>query len=51
MPNLEEAFVATWTGFPVMGQLVGSILGKMGKNSMKITKSSFWAKQLGGHGR
>ena len=29
----------------------GDNLGKMAKNCMKMTKSAFWVKTVGGHGR
>ena len=36
------------SGFPIWVRLVGDILGKMAKNCMKITKSTFFAQNRGG---
>ena len=37
-------------GFELDVDLLGDILSKMAKNGMKITKSTFWEENSGGHG-
>ena len=46
--SLWRIWLCVLTGFPKYGRLVGRQFGKMAKNWMKITKSTFWGQISGG---